>query len=174
VSFPLELDLALYCSFGCGLPEEKLRREIPKSKKIEPEDDYISQIIMRKPFSTVKTRSGSTSINGLGGGSNYSQGEADILLARRRQDQKEEKSPRQSNSASKQLYHLTSVIVHHGNHLGGHYAVYRKLLTSPLREPSRNEEEQREWVYISDERVRPVSVSEVLKSQAYMLYYEKC
>jgi hypothetical protein len=92
------------------------------------------------------------------------------------------------------LYRLAAVVVHDGNATGGHYRVYRRLLTPlldgakayakfvdnmqrsisssstappPLPLPSSK------WVHISDQAVRPASLDEVLQAQAYLLYYEK-
>jgi len=66
-------------------------------------------------------------------------------------------------------YKLNSVIVHHGNQAGGHYAVYRKLARENSIGPS-----DADWVYISDEYSRGADWIEVAKAKAYMLYYEKC
>lgn len=191
VSFPLELDLTPYCSFACGAELEPfiIKKDIRTTEKMkketEIENDAINQLINRKPFSGALKPRPSPQLSGLGGGSNYSQADTDLRLAKKRTDLKKEKEPRQVSSGS-QMYQLVSVIVHHGSHLGGHYAVYRNLLTNPLRDSSSYDQflknslvensylDNREWVYISDERVQPCSVTEVLKAQAYMLYYEKC
>lgn len=85
-------------------------------------------------------------------------------------------------------YDLRAVIVHHGGAEGGHYTAFRNLATPAdgigstsdggggmmditqsrlgLRRPQDDV-----WVSLSDETVKTVSVSEVLKSQAYMLFY---
>jgi hypothetical protein len=55
------------------------------------------------------------------------------------------------------IYRLISVIVHQGGASGGHYVAYVK----------RNSE----WFYTSDSHVTRTSLDEVLKQQAYMLYY---
>jgi len=125
----------------------------------------------------------------LGGGSNFSQADVDILSKKRREG-KYEKGSRQLNLGSSQIYHLVSVIVHHGSHLGGHYAVYKRLMTTPFEGSSEYDQflynylkkmdenklktvEDADWVYISDDRVQPCNLEEVLQAQAYMLYYEK-
>lgn len=54
-------------------------------------------------------------------------------------------------------YRLLSVIVHQGGASGGHYVAYVKRNT--------------EWFYTSDSHVTRSSLGEVLKQQAYMLYY---
>jgi ubiquitin C-terminal hydrolase len=62
------------------------------------------------------------------------------------------------------LYDLVSVVVHHGSAQGGHYTAYRRV--------SRDSSGRSDWVHVSDEKVHAVSESDVLQSQAYMLYYE--
>ncbi|TDH69266.1 hypothetical protein CCR75_002269 [Bremia lactucae] len=58
------------------------------------------------------------------------------------------------------LYVLTAVILHHGNERSGHFTAYRRV--SNLQ-----------WSFVSDDTVREVPVAEVLKSCAYMLFYER-
>jgi ubiquitin C-terminal hydrolase len=176
VRFPLELDLTPYCSFGCGPepPSAFIRRKTPVEVSKEQEvDDTVWQFVNRPRFGTVTLPPQLS----LSGGSNSSQAEADLHRAKKKMEMTHEK-PKQSTSPFSTLYRLVSVIVHHGSHLGGHYAVYRKLLTKPLRDPSQYPEigssaGTEDWVYISDESVQPCSVAEVLKAQAYMLFYEK-
>jgi len=185
VGFPLDLDLAPFCSFGCNIETAAPKKTsfVPKSVVVEKgvDDMLIDQLCNRKPFSRPVMSIHSPAL-GLGGGSNYSQAEADLQLTKK-QEQKQVQEIKQPSSGS-QMYRLVSVIVHLGSHLGGHYAVYRKLLTKPVKElqdyektllPQLGNERNslEDWVYISDEKVQPCSVSEVLESQAYMLYYEK-
>jgi ubiquitin C-terminal hydrolase len=177
VEFPEELDLTPYCSFAGGpepLPGKYLKRAEPTV--MHPFVDRFAT--PRRPNKTV---------SGLGGGSNYSQGEKDLYAMKNHG--KEEKEPLSTTPGrtNSHLYRLVSVIVHLGDHLGGHYAVYRKLLSNPwksysdydqfvnktVEDASVLDKEPREWVYISDEQVRPAHISEVKKAQAYMLYYEK-
>ncbi|KAI9986044.1 hypothetical protein PInf_024891 [Phytophthora infestans] len=58
------------------------------------------------------------------------------------------------------LYDLTAVILHHGNERCGHFTAYRRASPS-------------QWFFVSDDNVREASVAEVLKSCAYMLFYER-
>jgi ubiquitin C-terminal hydrolase len=80
------------------------------------------------------------------------------------------------------LYQLVSVIVHHGNHAGGHYTVYRRLFPPSIAEDYKKavsdgmkmkEGDVKEWVHISDEKCESVDLDEVMNSQAYMLFYER-
>lgn len=80
------------------------------------------------------------------------------------------------------FYNLSSVIVHSGNHRGGHYTVFRKAvklhpsekdLLQSLYQIRNTPTDNSTWLYISDHEVRNATESEVLGSQAYMLFYEK-
>jgi ubiquitin C-terminal hydrolase len=57
-------------------------------------------------------------------------------------------------------YILMSVIEHSGNAFGGHYQTYRRV-----------DQEQNDWVLVSDESVVSRTWTEVRKCQAYMLFY---
>ena len=57
------------------------------------------------------------------------------------------------------LYALQAVIVHHGNATSGHYTAYRKVPNA--------------WIHASDEDVTTVDVSQVLDSEAYILFYTR-
>lgn len=70
------------------------------------------------------------------------------------------------NSAQKNTYQLKSVIVHLGDVFSGHFLTYRR---GPLHTPTYNR-----WFCVSDASVREVSISEVLQSSVYMLFYERC
>lgn len=61
-------------------------------------------------------------------------------------------------------YILTSVIVHIGNHSGGHYICYRAI--DPLSETS-------PWVMMSDTNLRLVKFEDVKKQEAFMLFYQR-
>ncbi|XP_026313987.1 ubiquitin carboxyl-terminal hydrolase 30 homolog [Hyposmocoma kahamanoa] len=61
------------------------------------------------------------------------------------------------------LFRLTAVVVHVGGPRSGHFATYRRG----------NGFEARRWWYTSDTLVHEVSLQEVLRCAAYMLFYER-
>ncbi|KAJ2938023.1 hypothetical protein O0L34_g14474 [Tuta absoluta] len=61
------------------------------------------------------------------------------------------------------LYKLVAVVVHVGGPRSGHFATYRRG----------NGFEAKRWWYTSDTLVHEVSVQEVLRCAAYMLFYER-
>lgn len=63
-------------------------------------------------------------------------------------------------------YQLYGVVEHIGTLALGHYVAY--VLSDRWRQGDSDPRERR-WVFCSDERVRPCSVDEVLKSKAYIL-----
>lgn len=65
---------------------------------------------------------------------------------------------------AKYKYKLCSVIVHLGDASSGHFICYRRGTEA---------HNQTKWFYISDTNVLEVSLSEVLNSSAYMLFYER-
>ncbi|KAL8287010.1 hypothetical protein RQP46_004016 [Phenoliferia psychrophenolica] len=89
-------------------------------------------------------------------------------------------------------YRLYAVVVHIGTLVGGHYVNY--VLSDRYGDPRRAEPavpedgeapappppvekdgaaHHRKWFYCSDDEVRVCSVEEVLRSKAYMLFYER-
>lgn len=74
------------------------------------------------------------------------------------------KSPFDYNDEENE-YILTSVVVHLGDHSGGHYVCYRA--TNPT------ENNTSPWLYISDSSLRLVSFEEVKTQEAFMLFYQK-
>ncbi|GLV46021.1 Ubiquitin specific protease 30 [Carabus blaptoides fortunei] len=62
------------------------------------------------------------------------------------------------------LYQLAAVVVHIGDALSGHFATYRRGHHTTTSK----------WFYTSDTEIREASMDEVLRSTAYMLFYEKC
>lgn len=69
---------------------------------------------------------------------------------------------------SDQAYKLTAVVEHIGDMFSGHFVTYRR---SPYVRAG--ERFSNKWLYTSDMAVREVSVDEVLKAEAYMLFYER-
>ncbi|PKA47419.1 Ubiquitin carboxyl-terminal hydrolase 2 [Apostasia shenzhenica] len=62
-------------------------------------------------------------------------------------------------------YRLLGVVEHSGSMGGGHYVAYVRGNRRGDRTPK--------WFYASDAHVREVSLTEVLQSEAYILFYEK-
>ncbi|NWQ99272.1 UBP16 hydrolase, partial [Paradoxornis webbianus] len=84
---------------------------------------------------------------------------------------------------TKVLYSLYGVVEHSGTMRSGHYTAYVKMRAMNnhlsdlvLRGKSQaleTEPVKGQWFHISDTHVQPVSVSKVLSSQAYLLFYER-
>jgi len=74
------------------------------------------------------------------------------------------------------IYRLTGVVEHSGTMRSGHYVAY---IRGPEAEDCQKAENnahcaENTWYRISDTFVRKLSLSEVLQSEAYLLFYEKC
>lgn len=184
VDFPLELDLAPFCSFNGEVAfESSLVKSIFNVETQERKDSNSRCSSMRLANEASYS---SSPVNGsiLGGNPSKHDDRFTCECASKKNRVTKGKNGTETSSI---LYRLVSVIVHHGNHSGGHYTVFRKLLSEPFSNPKEYDEfmsksmedpnfqqaDKREWVHISDEHTQQVSVEEVLKSQAYMLYYEK-
>eukprot|EP00042_Codosiga_hollandica_P053804 m.713076 g.713076 ORF g.713076 m.713076 type:complete len:233 (+) comp58780_c0_seq29:1184-1882(+) len=65
-------------------------------------------------------------------------------------------------------YRLVAVVAHFGSAVFGHFVTYR------LRPPTSTDTAENEpaWLHISDDAVRIVPESEVLRAKPYMLFYE--
>ncbi|XP_056355530.1 ubiquitin carboxyl-terminal hydrolase 16 isoform X3 [Oenanthe melanoleuca] len=84
---------------------------------------------------------------------------------------------------TKVLYSLYGVVEHSGTMRSGHYTAYVKmramnnhlsdLVLRGQSQASEMEPVKGQWFHISDTHVQPVSVSKVLSSQAYLLFYER-
>ncbi|KPV73906.1 uncharacterized protein RHOBADRAFT_54494 [Rhodotorula graminis WP1] len=68
-------------------------------------------------------------------------------------------------------YRLYAAVVHHGSLDTGHYASY--VLSKRYGRGDEAGKGERRWVFCSDEDVTAVSEAEVLRSKAYMLFYER-
>ncbi|KAI9343161.1 hypothetical protein BDR26DRAFT_917678 [Obelidium mucronatum] len=78
------------------------------------------------------------------------------------------------------VYRLYGVVVHSGSLFGGHYVAYVRVRLNAeevekFPDGMLNESEKASgeiWVYASDSSVRLSSLAEVMKAQAYILFYE--
>ncbi|GAA6007104.1 hypothetical protein JCM10207_001509 [Rhodosporidiobolus poonsookiae] len=68
-------------------------------------------------------------------------------------------------------YRLYAAVVHFGTIDTGHYATY--VLSNRYGKGDVAGKGDRKWVFCSDEEVTAVSEAEVLRSKAYMLFYER-
>ncbi|XP_039275476.1 ubiquitin carboxyl-terminal hydrolase 16 [Nilaparvata lugens] len=68
------------------------------------------------------------------------------------------------------LYSLYGVVEHSGTLHGGHYVAYVKVREG---EQKPNQPREGSWYYISDSHVSPVKEEAVLRTQAYLLFYER-
>ncbi|XP_072991726.1 ubiquitin carboxyl-terminal hydrolase 2-like [Typha latifolia] len=71
----------------------------------------------------------------------------------------------------KYTYRLIGVVEHSGSMGGGHYVAY--VRGERIRGRAQKAISSPSWFYASDSHVREVSLSEVLKSEAYILFYER-
>ncbi|KAG8450269.1 hypothetical protein GDO86_002790 [Hymenochirus boettgeri] len=82
------------------------------------------------------------------------------------------------------LYSLYGVIEHSGSMRSGHYTAFVKLrkpnlqlcelvLQGTLPEATEKEPGKGSWYHVSDSHVQSVTLSRVLSSQAYLLFYER-
>jgi len=79
-----------------------------------------------------------------------------------------------AESAFTNNYTLRAVVVHMGGIDSGHFVTYRREPVCPVDSGSSDSSGKRKsWFYTSDSVVRSASVEEVLKSNPYMLFYEK-
>lgn len=69
-----------------------------------------------------------------------------------------------SSQEWRHLYQLAAVVVHIGDAHSGHFATYRRGHHTTTSK----------WFYTSDTEIREATIDEVLRSTAYMLFYEKC
>ncbi|XWS35136.1 hypothetical protein CRYUN_Cryun21dG0100300 [Craigia yunnanensis] len=70
------------------------------------------------------------------------------------------------------IYHLAGVVEHSGTMRGGHYIAYVRG-GDKRKGKAEAEHVSSPWYYVSDHYVRHVSLEEVLRCEAYILFYEK-
>ncbi|XP_024521247.1 ubiquitin carboxyl-terminal hydrolase 1 [Selaginella moellendorffii] len=75
-------------------------------------------------------------------------------------------SPFLSASRDGGLYRLVGVVEHSGTMKGGHYVAF-------VRGGSAGDGKENFWYYISDSDVRRTTLDQVLRSEAYLLFYER-
>ena len=69
-------------------------------------------------------------------------------------------------------YHLVGIVEYLGTMRGGHYVAYVRG-GQRNRGKANQENESSTWYHASDAYVREVSLDEVLRCEAYILFYEK-
>jgi ubiquitin C-terminal hydrolase len=82
-------------------------------------------------------------------------------------------------SVEKLLYDLAAVVVHHGNAMGGHFTVFRRVSRTEITNPNLygawlSSGGPYKWVHFSDENCQAVTEDTVLRAQPYLLFYERC
>lgn len=84
-----------------------------------------------------------------------------------------------SREKSQKQYRLMSIIVHYGSHSFGHFVAFKRRIYTDQCQcfecQNRNDEVwhcQEAWYRISDSKVDPCSLEDVLRSNPYMLLYE--
>ncbi|GAA6000785.1 hypothetical protein JCM10207_004659 [Rhodosporidiobolus poonsookiae] len=82
-----------------------------------------------------------------------------------------------ANGPPRDLYRLSSLVVHYGSHSFGHYVAFRRRPSSPARPDSSDApsapHDLPDWYRISDETVDPSSIHEALRSNPFLLFYER-
>lgn len=80
----------------------------------------------------------------------------------------------------KYLYRLNGVVVHQGGLNSGHYVAYvRKFLqangddSTTINKLESPQETFSKWFYFSDTHFREVTENEVMRAEAYLLFYER-
>ncbi|GAA5876083.1 hypothetical protein JCM1840_002764 [Sporobolomyces johnsonii] len=75
------------------------------------------------------------------------------------------------SSSTRDLYRLSSLVVHYGSHHFGHYVAFRRRPSSLSSPPSTSSLPA--WYRISDETVEPSSIGETLRANPFLLFYER-
>ncbi|GAA5928927.1 hypothetical protein JCM10213_004942 [Rhodosporidiobolus nylandii] len=75
--------------------------------------------------------------------------------------------------ASRDIYRLSSLVVHYGSHSFGHYVAFRRRPSSPSSDDLPAALDLPDWYRISDETVDPSSIQEALRANPFLLFYER-
>eukprot|EP01012_Entosiphon_sulcatum_P068905 TRINITY_DN9936_c0_g1_i1.p1 TRINITY_DN9936_c0_g1~~TRINITY_DN9936_c0_g1_i1.p1 ORF type:complete len:814 (-),score=148.88 TRINITY_DN9936_c0_g1_i1:28-2430(-) len=76
--------------------------------------------------------------------------------------------PQASSDKRSQKYRLFGAVVHQGSLNSGHYTCYVQPVDTA------KDTRSSQWFYCSDWEVHPVAEHEVLRSEPYILFYERC
>jgi hypothetical protein len=144
VEFPLELDMSPYCEYEVGADAKKRVNGLTRP----------SGLRQRMALGRQSTSSSSS------GSSPLLSPSMPFASAQQRRQQSPP-SMKEEKEAHHLMYDLSAVILHHGNERGGHFTAFRRTMPT------------NQWFFISDDVVREVSSDEVLRSCAYMLFYER-
>ena len=68
-------------------------------------------------------------------------------------------------------YRLVAVVEHMGTMTGGHYVAH--VRSGKIGGRQQQSRASKSWFYASDSQVRETSLEEVLKCEAYILFYER-
>ncbi|GAA5896958.1 hypothetical protein JCM6882_007316 [Rhodosporidiobolus microsporus] len=71
------------------------------------------------------------------------------------------------------IYRLDSLVVHYGSHSFGHYVAFRRRPSSPSSSSDPSSANLPDWYRISDETVDPSSLTEALRANPFLLFYER-
>lgn len=149
VEFPLELDMSPFCEYEVGADA--------KRKHMNGFSRGTSGLRERM---AMGRRSSSSSSSSPSASSPLLSPSMPFPSAQSRR-QNSPQSLKDDKEGHHLMYDLAAVILHHGNERGGHFTAFRR--TAPTNQ----------WFFISDDVVREVSADEVLRSCAYMLFYER-
>eukprot|EP00257_Ricinus_communis_P016032 XP_015574074.1 ubiquitin carboxyl-terminal hydrolase 2 isoform X2 [Ricinus communis] len=150
-------------SGNCGAKED----EEGTSRKVKVKRDATKRVLVDKapPILTIHLKRFSQDARGrlskLNGHVNF----GDVLDLRPYMD------PR-CTDREKYVYRLLGVVEHLGTMRGGHYVAYVRG-GQKSKGKAENESGSSVWYHASDAYVREVSLEEVLRCEAYILFYEK-
>ncbi|KAG8636890.1 hypothetical protein MANES_15G054100v8 [Manihot esculenta] len=154
-------DSQLSGSSGAEEDEEKM------SRKVKVKRDATKRVLIDKapPILTIHLKRFSQDARGrlskLNGHVNF----GEVLDLRPYMD------PRHADR-EKYVYRLVGIVEHSGTMRGGHYVAYVRG-GEKSKGKAENENGGFEWYHASDAYVREVSLEEVLRCEAYILFYEK-